>query len=51
MTENAGHLGLPTPEKLKAVLSQLHDKLPDGGSNVGGNDAGENGGDTEQKSE
>ena len=24
--ENAGHLGLPVPEKLKAVLEQLHDK-------------------------
>ena len=28
--ENAGHLGLPIPEKLKDVLEQLHDK--------GGND-------------
>ena len=28
--ENAGHLGLPNPEKLKDVLEQLHDK--------GGND-------------
>ena len=26
--ENAGHLGLPIPEKLKAILAQLHDKLP-----------------------
>ena len=24
--ENAGHLGLPIPEKLKDVLEQLHDK-------------------------
>ena len=24
--ENAGHLGLPTPGKLKAVLEQLHDR-------------------------
>ena len=24
--ENAGHLGLPIPEKLKAVLEQLHDR-------------------------
>ncbi len=27
--ENAGRLGLPIPEKLKAILSQLHDKLPE----------------------
>ncbi len=26
--ENAAHLGLPVPEKLKAILAQLHDKLP-----------------------
>ena len=26
--ENAGHLGLPIPEKLKAILAQLHDKTP-----------------------
>lgn len=25
--ENAGRLGLPIPEKLKAILAQLHDKL------------------------
>ncbi len=24
--ENAGHLGLPIPEKLTAILAQLHDK-------------------------
>jgi phage-related holin len=24
--ENAGHLGLPIPEKLKAVLEQLHNR-------------------------
>ena len=24
--ENAAHLGLPIPEKLKAVLEQLHDR-------------------------
>ena len=29
LLENAGHLGLPIPEKLKAILAQLHDKLPD----------------------
>ncbi len=27
--ENAGRLGLPIPEKLKAILAQLHDKLPE----------------------
>lgn len=26
LLENAGHLGLPFPEKLKAVLEQLHDR-------------------------
>ena len=26
LVENAAHLGLPVPEKLKAVLSQLHNK-------------------------
>ena len=26
LTENAAHLGLPVPEKLKVVLKQLHDK-------------------------
>lgn len=26
LLENAGHLGLPIPEKLKAVLEQLHDR-------------------------
>lgn len=26
LLENAGHLGLPIPAKLKAVLSQLHDR-------------------------
>ncbi len=25
--ENAGHLGLPIPEKLKAILAQLHEQL------------------------
>ena len=32
--ENASRLGLPIPEKLKAVLAQLHDKtaLPEGNS-------------------
>jgi len=26
LLENAGHLGLPIPEKLKLVLEQLHDR-------------------------
>ena len=26
LTENAAHLGLPVPEKLKEVLEQLHDR-------------------------
>ena len=26
LLENAGHLGLPVPEKLKEVLEQLHDR-------------------------
>ena len=25
--ENAGHLGLPIPEKLKGILAQLHDRM------------------------
>ena len=25
--ENAGHMGLPIPEKLKAILAQLHDRM------------------------
>jgi len=30
LTENAAHLGLPIPEKLKTVLEQLHDREADG---------------------
>lgn len=30
LTENAAHLGLPIPEKLKTVLEQLHDRDTDG---------------------
>ena len=26
LLENAGHLGLPIPKKLKKVLEQLHDR-------------------------
>ena len=28
--ENAGHLGLPIPEKIKTVLEQLHDRAENG---------------------
>ena len=31
LVENAAHLGLPVPEKLKAVLEQLHDRAEEGG--------------------
>ena len=31
LLENAGHLGLPSPEKLKVVLEQLHDRAEKGG--------------------
>ena len=30
LLENAGHLGLPFPEKLKAVLAQLHNRAEKG---------------------
>ena len=30
LLENAGHLGLPIPEKLKAVLAQLHNRAEKG---------------------
>ena len=30
LLENAAHLGLPIPEKMKAVLEQLHDRAEDG---------------------
>ena len=30
LLENAGHLGLPIPEKLKKVLEQLHERSEDG---------------------
>ena len=31
LVENAARLGLPVPEKLKAVLEQLHDRAEKGG--------------------
>lgn len=33
MLENAAHLGLPIPQKLKDVLEQLHSRDDDNGSN------------------
>lgn len=33
LIENAAHLGLPIPEKLKAVLEQLHDRAEKGTDN------------------
>ena len=38
MLENAAHLGLPIPEKLKSVLAQLHNKSDK--DNTGGEDDG-----------
>lgn len=31
LLENAAHLGLPIPQKLKDVLAQLHDRVEEGG--------------------
>ena len=31
LLENAAHLGLPIPEKLKAILAQLHDRAEEEG--------------------
>lgn len=33
LIENAAHLGLPVPDKLKAVLEQIHDKERGGNEN------------------
>ena len=35
LVENAAHLGLPIPEKLKAVLEQLHDRAEKEGESNG----------------
>ena len=32
LLENAAHLGLPIPKKLKDVLAQLHDRAEEGGA-------------------
>lgn len=37
LLENAAHLGLPIPEKLKAILAQLHDRAESDGD---GNEIG-----------
>ena len=31
LLENAAHLGLPIPQKLKGVLAQIHDRAENGG--------------------
>ena len=31
LLENAAHLGLPIPEKMKGILEQLHDRAEEGG--------------------
>ncbi len=36
LIENAAHLGLPVPEKLKVVLEQLHDRSEKSGDEEGG---------------
>ena len=41
LLENAGHLGLPIPEKLKAILTQLHDRLPDAENDTNTTDLGD----------
>ena len=37
MLENAAHLGLPVPEKLKVILEQLHDREAPGDPSVNSN--------------
>ena len=36
LIENAAHLGLPVPEKLKVVLEQLHDRSEKSGDEEDG---------------
>ena len=40
LLENAAHLGLPVPEKLKAVLEQLHDRAEKEEKDDGAEDSG-----------
>ena len=34
LVENAAHLGLPVPDKLKACLEQLHDRVTESDDNI-----------------
>ena len=43
LLENAGHLGLPIPEKLKAVLEQLHRQSEENADDENGEDHGKGG--------
>ena len=38
LLENAAHIGLPIPEKLKEILAQLHNREEKGGQNHGTED-------------
>ena len=38
LLENAAHIGLPIPEKLKEILAQLHNREQKEGENHGGED-------------
>ena len=37
LLENAAHLGLPIPKKLKEILEQLHDRVEEDDKNDQGN--------------
>lgn len=51
LLENAAHLGLPVPEKLKLVLEQLHQRAESEKTQAMDVSAGENGGDVSVASE
>lgn len=36
LLENAAHLGLPIPEKMKSILAQLHNRIDDTTTDQGG---------------
>jgi len=36
LLENAAHLGLPIPEKMKSILAQLHNRIDDTTIDQGG---------------
>ena len=40
LLENAGHLGLPIPQKMKDVLEQLHDKSDGDSDDASGDEVG-----------